>query len=214
MMPSSEIRRALLAALTLLPAGFAQAAPLSGFDAYAAWDQPLPGLLEFSSLTFLAGDPLALTAAQGGTTIRVLETLRIERMLNLSGSFSFFAQHIEVLSGGFGITDAAVVELVGDAAPSDPDGEAGVTIGSGSTVTHPGVGLLGGTISLSPAGPLVILKDITVPQDFTLGTVVPAYSDVTLELEIVEVRPVPLPAALPLLVSGVGLLAARARRRG
>ncbi|HAZ60331.1 MAG TPA: hypothetical protein DCY89_02005 [Gammaproteobacteria bacterium] len=44
----------LLAALLFLPFGLARAAVLPGFDAYSAWDQRLPSLLEFDSLNFPA----------------------------------------------------------------------------------------------------------------------------------------------------------------
>ncbi len=106
--------RIAIASLLLLPASLARAEPLSGFDAWPAWDQALPGLLEFVTLDFTPHAPAegvppsvlypaparphsvwTLTAAAGGTTLRALERIRLDGPITLIGDFTFDAPTIE-----------------------------------------------------------------------------------------------------------------------
>jgi hypothetical protein len=237
----------LSAAVALALGGsLAEAAPHSGFDAYPAWDQPLPSLLEFVALAFPASaafdygsrwdlvpgvaatpqqPPLTLTAAEGGSTLRALEHIRFDGRITLIGDFTFEAPSIAHAPTAYVVSDGNLSFLT----TSQLEFESGSRVDfiGGDVYLLPVSGEGGSTVSLS-TGPVPSAGAgssgavLSGGSRLTAGQSSPRSVDVTriysrdtvgLDAGSLVLAPVPLPAALPLLVSGVGLLAARARRR-
>ncbi len=251
----------LLAALLFLPFGLARAAVLPGFDAYTAWDQRLPGLLEFDSLIFPAAEghfdtrwglgtesppappaPLVLLAADGGSTLRAMEQIRFDGRVSLIGDFTFEAPTIDLAAlawlnvegnlhlnatnfGNAGnLTISGTLALMGGLMPTngnqasvqEPPFTRSATLSVGGWGSEPlrtelldlialeirvsSYPLLAGTPE--PITGYVTLSE-PIPRDVIMGMML---------IESVDFAEVPLPAALPLFVAGLGVVAAAGRR--
>jgi hypothetical protein len=212
----------------LLPLSPVRAEPLAGFDAFTAWDQRLPGLLEFIALEFPAPPPeaahpgLNLVAADGGTTLRAREHIRFNGLISLFGDFRFEAPAID-FGGAHILSYGRANAFIGfdDLDPSGLASEPGssVTLGLGSHPLIPTVGITAHIIALGPlVGPeLSSFDPRTEVQAVALKLHTPTTAVYGGTVELLDFHttldPVPLPATAPLLSASLGLFALRVRRR-
>jgi hypothetical protein len=232
MIPMTTTRIAATA-LLLLPLGPVRAEPLAGFDAFTAWDQRLPGLLEFVALEFpapLPGDAhpgLNLVAADGGTTLRAREHIRFNGLISLFGDFRFEAPAINLGSATI-LAPGSWLSFDTSGAPAAPfeqssEVRAGATLGLGGHPILPTVGIpepiilqsRPGGLELSSLDPRTQIQVLELEGPFLRHD--PTIQLYAIAVEITDpyadLDPVPLPATAPLLSAALGLFVLRVRRR-